>query len=156
MTAADDDHHFRAYRTATVAGVCGLFPLLINSAETPVKLVVSTVWFALVFPQVRRVVYRPLPNLVSVVVDKLEAIYLAGFVLLQIYVSILHPMLFSTAAASRRSTDADAAHGPDRGADASSTTTTTMEFLPLMLTSVYCAIGITASWLRLSWAYFSS
>jgi alpha-1,3-glucosyltransferase len=28
-----------------------------------------------------------------------------------------------------------------------------LEFLPLMLTSVYCAVGIVWAWLRLSWAY---
>lgn len=27
------------------------------------------------------------------------------------------------------------------------------EFLPLMLTSLYCAVGIVWAWLRLSWAY---
>lgn len=29
----------------------------------------------------------------------------------------------------------------------------TMEFLPLMLISLYCAVGIVWAWLRLSWVY---
>lgn len=32
----------------------------------------------------------------------------------------------------------------------------TMEFLPLMLTSLYCALGIVWAWLRLSWVYLTS
>ena len=28
-----------------------------------------------------------------------------------------------------------------------------MEFFPLMLTSLYCALGIVWAWLRLSWVY---
>jgi len=31
-----------------------------------------------------------------------------------------------------------------------------MEFLPLMATSVYCAVGIVWSWLRLSWGFLTS
>lgn len=32
----------------------------------------------------------------------------------------------------------------------------TMEFLPLMMTSLYCSLGIIWAWLRLSWIYMSS
>lgn len=32
---------------------------------------------------------------------------------------------------------------------------TAMEFLPLMLTSMYCSLGIIWAWLRLSWAYMT-
>jgi hypothetical protein len=31
-----------------------------------------------------------------------------------------------------------------------------MEFLPLMLTSVYCSAGIIWSWLRLSWGFLTT
>ncbi|GAA5910113.1 dolichyl-P-Glc:Glc1Man(9)GlcNAc(2)-PP-dolichol alpha-1,3-glucosyltransferase [Sporobolomyces salmoneus] len=161
LTATEDDNHFRAFRIATVAGVCGLFPLLIKSAETPIKLIVSAVWFSLVFPQLRRVVYRPLPNFFSMVVNKLEALYLAGFIFLQIYVSLLHPILFPTAPVSRAPSIMHCDSLISNCTLPSSNTTlpaevvaeTSMEFLPLMLTSVYCAIGASWSWLRLSWGY---
>ncbi|GAA5982832.1 hypothetical protein JCM5350_003002 [Sporobolomyces pararoseus] len=156
LTSTEDDNHFRAFRISTVAGVCGLFPLMIKSAETPVKLIVSALWFTLVFPQLRRVVYRPLPNFFSMLVNKLEAIYLSGFILLQIYVSLLHPMLFPASPISQSPSiihcDSSSSNCtlplPEVDSEAGS-----MEFLPLMITSVYCAIGITWSWLRLSWGY---
>ncbi|GAA5846695.1 hypothetical protein JCM3766R1_002883 [Sporobolomyces carnicolor] len=142
LLATKDDNHFRAYRIATVAGVYSLFPLLINAAETPIKIIFSTVWFALVFPQLRRVVYRPLPtNVFQVLIDKCETFYLVGFVFVQLYTSILHPLYFSN--------NNDNNRGGGEGGDGSS-----WEFLPLMLTSVYCAVGIVTSWIRLSWGYF--
>ncbi|GAA6063187.1 hypothetical protein JCM10212_006853 [Sporobolomyces blumeae] len=160
LTATDDDNHFRAYRLATVAGVFGLFPLLINSAETPVKVIISVIWFALVLPQLRRVVYRPLPNLFSVVVNKLETVYLFGFVFLQLYVSILHPLIFPSASPSLDHTalPCDASIANCTVVDASTRASravpeSSMEFLPLMATSVYCAVGIGASWLRLTWGF---
>lgn len=120
---------------------------------------------------------RPLPNFFSMLVNKLEAIYLGGFILLQICsffvpgaslslleltciyyqdVSLLHPMLFP---ADPISQSPSIIH-----CDSSSSNCTlpltevdseagSMEFLPLMITSVYCAVGITWSWLRLSWGY---
>ncbi|GAA5961119.1 hypothetical protein JCM3765_001233 [Sporobolomyces pararoseus] len=160
LTSTDDDNHFRAFRIATVAGVCGLFPLMIKSAETPIKLVVSALWFTLVFPQLRRVVYRPLPNFFSMLFNKLEAIYLGGFLLLQLYVSLLHPMLFPATpispAPSIIQCDSSISNctlpSPATSAEILPESSM-MEFLPLMITSVYCAIGITWSWLRLSWGY---
>ncbi|GAA5887754.1 hypothetical protein JCM16303_005068 [Sporobolomyces ruberrimus] len=161
LISTDSDNHFRAFRIATVAGVCGLFPLLIKSAETPIKLIVSVVWFALVFPQLRRIVYRPLPNFFTLVVNKLETLYLGGFVLLQIYVSILHPLLFPSSPAypAPVATHCDSSSTLSNCTSSSTTGTesriveSSMEFLPLMLTSVYCAVGICWSWLRLSWGF---
>ncbi|GAA5925957.1 dolichyl-P-Glc:Glc1Man(9)GlcNAc(2)-PP-dolichol alpha-1,3-glucosyltransferase [Sporobolomyces koalae] len=153
LTSVEDDNHLRAFRIATVAGVCGLFPLLINSAETPVKLIVSGIWFTLVFPQLRRVVYRPLPSFTSMVVNKLETIYLFGFVVLQIYVSILHDSLFPrlTTISCDQTESLELCSSEHR--QSSSIDSASFEFLPLMITSVYCAMGIGWSWIRLSWGF---
>ncbi|GAA5822299.1 hypothetical protein JCM5353_001562 [Sporobolomyces roseus] len=159
LTSTEDDNHFRAFRIATVAGVCGLFPLLIKPAETPIKLLVSAVWFALVFPQLRRVVYTPLPNFFSMLVNKLESLYLFGFILLQIYVSILHPYFFPSAPLTPAPSIVHCDPTISTCTNSSSTplpnivVENSMEFLPLMLTSVYCALGISWSWLRLSWGF---
>ncbi|GAA5857846.1 hypothetical protein JCM1840_000934 [Sporobolomyces johnsonii] len=170
LSATDDDNHFRAFRIATVAGVYGLFPLLIKPAETPVKLIVSIIWAALVFPRLRRVVYRPLPNFFSMVVNKAETLYLYGFVLLHLYVTFLHPLLFPSTPATYSApsvvghcdavtggncTLSDSVSVPNHG-DAGAVAESSMEFLPLMLTSVYCAVGIVWSWLRLSCGYLLS
>ncbi|BGP55818.1 glycosyl transferase [Rhodotorula sphaerocarpa] len=84
LTAADDYNHYRSYVLATTAGVVGLFPLLIKSMETPVKLVFTVLWSLFVFPRIGKVVYRPLPNLLSLLVDKAETAYLYGFIALQL------------------------------------------------------------------------
>ncbi|GAA5833273.1 hypothetical protein JCM9279_001475 [Rhodotorula babjevae] len=166
LTATDDDNHFRAFVVATTAGVFGLFPLLIKPAETPVKVIFSLVWAALVVPQLRRVVYRPLPSLWTMIVDKAEAAYLCGFVGLQIYTSILHSLLFpsapiATAVPSLIACSASAlANGtcvdPAAAAQVAQVAESSMEFLPLMATSAYCAVGIVWSWLRLSCGFLTS
>lgn len=84
-----------------------------------------------------------------VVIDILERSYLAGFPLLQVFVTVF-PLI-----TKRRSTGvtSDAAgvsgHTNDEGRGA-------FEFLPLMLTSVYCAIGLVWSFVRLSVIYLTS
>lgn len=103
LTATDDDNHYRAFLIATTAGIYGLFPLLIKPAgttlrifcfikpahaslrvETPIKILFTLLWSAFVLPQLRKVVYRPLPNLFTMLIDKAETLYLYGFVFVQI------------------------------------------------------------------------
>ncbi|GAA5981147.1 hypothetical protein JCM21900_006609, partial [Sporobolomyces salmonicolor] len=136
----------------------------------PVKLIVSIIWAALVFPRLRRVVYRPLPNFFSMLVNKAETLYLHGFVLLHLYVTFLHPLLFPCTATTFSApsvvghcdsstggncTLSDPVSVPIHS-DAAAVEEPSMEFLPLMLTSVYCAVGIVWSWLRLSCGYLLS
>ena len=64
-----------------------------------------------------------------VILDTLEKMYLAGFILLQFFVT-LYPMWLS-----RRESSGG------------------MEFLPLMLTSVYCAVGLVHAFVRLAYVY---
>ncbi|POY75162.1 hypothetical protein BMF94_1794 [Rhodotorula taiwanensis] len=167
LTAADDYNHYRSYVIATTAGVVGLFPLLIKSMETPIKVMATLLWSVFVYPRISKVVYRPLPNLFSLLVDKAETAYLYGFVALQLYVSVGHSLLFPTAeaasavpaltscasgilSANGTCLDANAVEQVKQVGEAS------MEFLPLMLTSMYCALGISWSWLRLSWGFLTT
>uniref|UniRef100_A0A0K3CD36 Alpha-1,3-glucosyltransferase n=1 Tax=Rhodotorula toruloides TaxID=5286 RepID=A0A0K3CD36_RHOTO len=185
LTATDDDNHYRAFLIATTAGIYGLFPLLIKPAgttlllpciaglahalwpaETPIKILVTLLWSAFVLPQLRKVVYRPLPNLFTMLIDKAETLYLYGFVFVQIYTTFLHSFLFPSAPAASSvpgviiCSASAVANGtcvdPAVAQQAMEVSEASMEFLPLMLTSVYCAVGIVWSWLRLSWGFLTS
>ncbi|SGY20657.1 BQ5605_C016g08115 [Microbotryum silenes-dioicae] len=162
LTAAEDEHHLRAFIVATTAGVYSLFPLLIKPNETPVKVLYSLLWAAIVFPAVRKVVYRPLPNLMSVLIHYGELLYLAGFAVLHLCNA---PSASSAAAQIVTSLPTHIVNGtamlcgspggPACAAEplAKVAAESTMEFLPLMLTSLYCSVGIIWAWLRLSVIY---
>ncbi|BGP25037.1 glycosyl transferase [Rhodotorula toruloides] len=166
LTATDDDNHYRAFLIATIAGIYGLFPLLIKPAETLIKILVTLLWSAFVLPQLRKVVYRPLPSLFAMLVDKAETLYLYGFVFLQLYTTFLHSFLFPSSSAASSipgviiCSASAVANGtcvdPAVAQQATAVSEASMEFLPLMLTSVYCAVGIVWSWLRLSWGFLTS
>ncbi|GAA5984025.1 hypothetical protein JCM10908_006018 [Rhodotorula pacifica] len=169
LTAADDYNHYRSYVIATTAGVFGLFPLLIKPMETPIKLMYTLIWSLCVFPRITKVVYRPLPNLLSLLVDKAETAYLYGFIALQLYTSVGHGLLFpssaevatvipslSTCAPGGSNADGTCVDPALVAQATAAVAETSMEFLPLMLTSVYCAVGIIWSWLRLSWGFLTT
>lgn len=59
----------------------------------------------------------------------LECLYVFGCVPVQMYVNLIHEAVFGTVI---------------------------LEFLPLMITSVYCAVGVVYGWLLYSAEYFSS
>jgi alpha-1,3-glucosyltransferase len=176
LTATENDAHYNVYLISTTAGVYSLFPLLIHTAETPIKFILAGVWAYLVFPSLRRVVYQPAPNLLSFLVKSLERLYLLGFVLVQLYVGFIHeyvfpPLMEFPIGPGGEATPFTSGIIELAGAVASNQSSTiiesvvkemsqtamegTMEFLPLMLISVYCAIGISWSWLRLSWIYLT-
>lgn len=99
-----------------------------------------------------------------VLLDQLEKLYLAGFVFLQLFVTIF-PLLTPRASEARvelvtgTCIPADNFTCPEvepLPASPSSSGVGAMEFLPLMLTSVYCAIGLTWAFLRLSFLYLRS
>jgi len=129
LLAAENQAFFRTFVIASIAGVYSLFPLLFTPAETPIKLVYSIFWATLVFKPLERRVYEFPRSLPMVILNYVEKSYLGGFALLQIFVS-----LFPLFTRSRETGE-------------------TLEFLPLMLTSVYCAIGLTWAFLRLSYIY---
>ncbi len=105
--------------------------------------------------------YRFPTSLPAVIVDQLERLYLAGFVLLQLFVT-LFPLVTAreasydsgtgitlTCIAENNLTCPEPGPLPIRVASSAAS----MEFLPLMLTSVYCAVGLTWAFLRLSVFY---
>lgn len=72
----------------------------------------------------------PPPTLASLVVSKLESLYLVGFVPLVVYTEVVNKLM--------------------RPAGQETT------FLPLMWTSVWCALGMGWAWVRLGWEGMTS
>ncbi|PCH41268.1 glycosyltransferase family 57 protein [Wolfiporia cocos MD-104 SS10] len=126
LLAAENHAYFRTFMIASVAGIFSLFPLLFTPAETLVKVVYSVIWAIFVFAPLHRRVYEFPRSLPFVIIDSVEKLYLAGFPLLQLFVT-LFPIATQHSAS--------------------------MEFLPLLLTSVYCAVGLVWAFARLSVIY---
>ncbi|KAH8118583.1 glycosyltransferase family 57 protein [Phellopilus nigrolimitatus] len=144
LLAAESHVLFRTFVIASVSGIYSLFPLLFTPAETPVKIIYSLLWMYLTFQPLVRRVYEFPRSLPMVILDHVERLYLAGFVFLQLFVSFF-PLLIGRFSPKIQT---------NPPVDSSSTqSASTMEFLPLMLTSVYCAIGLTWAFLRLSYIY---
>ncbi|KAI0650640.1 glycosyltransferase family 57 protein [Trametes meyenii] len=141
LLAAEDNAYFRTFMIASIAGIYSLFPLLFTPAETLIKIVYSVLWAVFVLRPIHRQVYQFPQGILAVVMDVSERLYLAGFPLLHLVVTLL-PL----AARRRASSQADASDNVDG---------TELEFLPLMLTSVYCAIGLVWAFVRLSVIYLT-
>ncbi|TFK55792.1 glucosyltransferase [Heliocybe sulcata] len=158
LLACESYPYFRTFTIASVAGVFSLFPLLFTPAEIFVEVIYSVLWATLVFVPLNRRMYEFPRSLPGVIVDLAEKIYLAGFPILQIVVTAI-PILTSRSSQHQQAAVAatcvpgnfscpEPDPTPQTGAGASS-----FDFLPLMLTSVYCAIGLVWAFLRLSWIY---
>ncbi|PVG03503.1 ALG6, ALG8 glycosyltransferase [Serendipita vermifera] len=135
LIAGDKHSYFRVFSIASVSGIFSLFPLLFTPAETLIKVVYSLVWCIFVLPPLSKQLYEFPTSLPGVLIDYLERAYFYGFVPLQVFTS-LYPVLVG-----RLSNDPE------------DDTLSKLEFLPLMVTSIYCAIGVTWAFLRLSVLY---
>ncbi|CDO68706.1 hypothetical protein BN946_scf184652.g33 [Trametes cinnabarina] len=142
LLATEDNAYFRTFTIASIAGIYSLFPLLFTPAETLIKVIYSTLWALFVLKPIHRQVYQFPRGVLAVIVDVMERLYLAGFPLLHLLVT------FFPLVARRRSQALSnpAAGDVEGGASA-------MEFLPLMMTSVYCAVGLVWAFIRLSVIY---
>lgn len=187
--------NFRTFQLLTVCGVFGLFPLLFDGNETIIKLVYTFLWCLIVFGNLKKSVYRTFPGNLSFLIHGFETLYLLGFFLLQVYVSLLHPIFFRRIPDQMDSKDLISKEVQDLkinqplettssdstildsstekfqevfnsaaealGLNSSKSDTissekqvmNSMEFLPLMMISVYCSIGVIWCWLRFSFSY---
>ncbi|KAI8870728.1 ALG6, ALG8 glycosyltransferase [Ramicandelaber brevisporus] len=122
---APSPQHNAVFLILSAAGYYSLFPLLFDITEAPAKLAIYTLWALLSVAFCAANWYvtsisRYFPFLGDL--HLLERVYLAGFLLLQLYTGILHHAVFG----NRDS----------------------VSFLPLMATSVYCAAGVSWVWLK--------
>ncbi|KAI0049641.1 glycosyltransferase family 57 protein [Auriscalpium vulgare] len=133
LLATENYHYFRTFMIASTAGVVSLFPLLFTPAEQAVEIVYSILWAIATFLPMNRRLYEFPRSLPAVILGFAEDAYLSGFVALQAFV------IFFPVAVSRLSDD-----GGEK-----------WEFLPLMMTSLYCAVGLVWAYARLATLYLT-
>ncbi|OJD18641.1 dolichyl pyrophosphate Glc1Man9GlcNAc2 alpha-1,3-glucosyltransferase [Emergomyces pasteurianus Ep9510] len=130
LLALKDRRYFSAFRPLAVAGHVSLFPLLFTAAEFPVKIVYTVFWlvlFMFAFEKLAPVPVRPRVFLL----DRFSMLYDSVAIPLIVYCSFVHGLVFGGAGGR-------------------------YEFLPLMFTSSYAALGVVGSWVGFMVVYFTA
>jgi alpha-1,3-glucosyltransferase len=127
LLALNDRRWLSAFRPLAVAGHVSLFPLLFTAAEFPIKVGYTVVWLILFMYVFDRLAPVPAKRRVFLL-DRFSLLYIAVSIPLIAYCSLVHRVVFE-----------------DR-----------YEFLPLMFTSSYCAVGVVGSWIGFQVVYFAS
>ncbi|XP_044717538.1 ALG6, ALG8 glycosyltransferase family domain-containing protein [Hirsutella rhossiliensis] len=127
LIALRDRRHLSVFRPLALAGHVSLFPLLFTPAEFPVKTVYTIFWLVLFLLAFDRL--APASSKPRVfLLDRFSTLYIAVSIPLIAYTSLVHPVVFRQR----------------------------YEFLPLMLTSCYAAVGVVGSWVGFMVVYFTS
>ncbi|KIY67436.1 glycosyltransferase family 57 protein [Cylindrobasidium torrendii FP15055 ss-10] len=127
LLAAERQAYFRTYMICSIAGIFSLFPLLFTPAESVIAVLYSGLWLVIVYQSISKRVYELPGTFALAILDIVERLYLAGFILLQAFLTVWH-----------------LAKPQEQYA-----------FLPLMLTSVYCAVGMVWGFVRLMYIYLN-
>ena len=91
-------------------------------------------------------------SILYVIMDSLEKAYIAGFPFLLLFVSIFPFLQTQSESVVNVCTSSDAFVCSDPQLN-SMKSSLVMEFLPLMVTSIYCALGLVWSFMRLGFIY---
>lgn len=127
LIALRDRRHLGAFRPLAVAGHVSLFPLLFTPAEFPIKTGYTIFWLVVFLMAFDRL--APASNKPRFfLLDRFSTLYIAVSVPLILYCSLLHQIFFGKA----------------------------YEFIPLMFTSSYSAIGVVGSWVGYMVVYFTA
>ncbi|TVY67425.1 Dolichyl pyrophosphate Glc1Man9GlcNAc2 alpha-1,3-glucosyltransferase [Lachnellula suecica] len=127
LIALKDRRYLGAFRPLAVAGHVSLFPLLFTAAEFPLKTIYTIFWLVLFLLAFDRL--APASNRPRIfLLDRFSLLYIAVSIPLIAYCSLLHQMLWGNK----------------------------FEFLPLMFTSSYAAVGVLGSWVGFLVVYFTS
>jgi alpha-1,3-glucosyltransferase len=127
LIALRDRRHLGAFRPLAVAGHVSLFPLLFTPAEFPVKTVYTIAWLIVFLVIFDRL--APASDKPRIfLLDRFSTIYIAICIPLIAYSSLIHQLIFGKS----------------------------FEFLPLMFTSTYTAIGVVGSWVGYMVVYFTA
>ncbi|KAK7431804.1 glycosyl transferase [Neonectria magnoliae] len=127
LIALRDRRHLGAFRPLAVAGHVSLFPLLFTPAEFPIKTIYTILWLVVFLMAFDRL--APASNKPRFfLLDRFSTLYIVVSVPLILYCSLLHQIFFGKA----------------------------YEFIPLMFTSAYSAIGVVGSWVGYMVVYFTA
>ncbi len=127
LLALKDRRYLGAFRPLAVAGHVSLFPLLFTAAEFPVKVVYTIFWLILSLLVFDRL--APVSTRSRVfLLERFSVLYITVSISLIVYCSFLHELVFGKK----------------------------YEFIPLMFTSSYSAIGVVGSWIGFSVVYFTA
>lgn len=126
LLALKDRRYLGAFRPLAVAGHVSLFPLLFTAAEFPVKTVYAIFWLVLFLLVFDHLApVSPKPRVF--LLDRFVLLYVTTAIPHIFYCSLLHGLIFGRQ----------------------------YEFLPLMFTSSYSAIGVVGSWIGFLVVYFT-
>lgn len=127
LIALKDRSYLASFRPLAVAGYISLFPLLFTAQEYPLKAGYTIGWLILFLYAFDRLAPAPARTRVFLL-DRFALLYNSVSVPLIVYCSFVHQILFQGR----------------------------YEFLPLMFTSTYCAVGVITSWIGFTVCYMSS
>ncbi|KAK0384861.1 hypothetical protein NLU13_7339 [Sarocladium strictum] len=127
LIALRDRRHLGAFRPLAVAGHVSLFPLLFTPGEFPIKTTYTIFWLVAILMGFDRL--APASNKPRFfLLDRFSTVYIAITIPLIVYTSVVHQLVFGKS----------------------------YEFLPLMFTSAYTAIGVVGSWVGYMVVYFTA
>lgn len=127
LLALKDRRYLGAFRPLAVAGHVSLFPLLFAAAEFPIKTVYTIFWLVAFLIVFDRLAPASSRQRIFLL-DRFTFVYIAIAIPLISYTSLLHQVIFGK----------------------------NYEFIPLMFTSSYSAVGVVGSWLGFLVVYFTS
>lgn len=132
MLAADSVDDAKVYLLMSWIGHFSLFPLLEERKELPSKILVTSIHMLLSYVSLDRY-HRSEQRAIHIDKSKrgirftsMEHMYLCGIGVLFVFVEFLHPLLFTKIEKGEKIIK--------------------MPFLPLMLMSIYCAVGLMYTW----------
>ncbi|KAJ9575770.1 hypothetical protein L9F63_007416, partial [Diploptera punctata] len=117
------------YVLLSTVGHYSLFPLLFTAFELPIKFILLIIHSTYAFANLANLFDIKKNSLCLPLLNIVESIYLIGLIPLFIFENIIHPWL-----------------GLDKR----------LPFLPLMLTSVYCSLGVMYFWLKYYWHFLTT
>lgn len=126
LIALKDRRYLGAFRPLAVAGHVSLFPLLFTTMEFPIKTVYTVTWLVGLLAAFDKITPAPAhPRFF--LLDRFSLLYITVAIPLIAYTSLFHGLLFGSK----------------------------LEFLPLMFTSSYSAVGVFGSWVGFMNVYLS-